>query len=73
MKKIDDSRQLTVHNHLEYNFYIGNKKALFYNMKRYLELKQEDPFKMLPLTFHVAKGVDDPEYRNFLKHYELIE
>jgi hypothetical protein len=37
--KIDDSRPLKMHNHLESNFYIGNKKALFYNLKRYLELK----------------------------------
>lgn len=39
INKIDDSRSLKIHNHLESNFYIGNKKALYYNMKRYLELK----------------------------------
>lgn len=34
--KVEDSRPLRMHNHLESNFYIGNKKALFYNLKRYL-------------------------------------
>ena len=42
--KIDDSENLKMHNHLETNFYIGNKKALFYNIKRYMELKGEDPY-----------------------------
>lgn len=61
-----------MHNHLSSNFYIGNKKALYYNLKRYLELKGEDPFKILPLTFHIAKGTEDPEYLRFTKYYQLI-
>lgn len=61
-----------MHNHLESNFYIGNKKALFYNLKRYLELKGEDPFKMLPLTFHIHKGTEDAEYLRFTKYFQII-
>lgn len=71
--KIEDSHGLKMHNHLQSNFYIGNKKALFYNLKRYLELKGEDPFRILPLTFHIAKGTEDPEYLRFTKYYEMIE
>lgn len=26
-----------MHNHLENNFHLGNKKALFYNMRAYYE------------------------------------
>lgn len=48
-----------IHNHLEQNFYIGNKKALFYNMKKYYELKGLDVFEALPLTFHISKGLND--------------
>jgi hypothetical protein len=48
-----------VHNHFQYNYYVGNKKALYYNLRRYLELKGEDAFSILPLTFHIQKGVDD--------------
>jgi len=49
-----------IHNHLEQNYYIGNKKALFYNMRAYYQRKQMNIFDALPLTFHIVKGVDDP-------------
>jgi hypothetical protein len=61
---------LKIHNHLESNFFIGNKKALFYNMKRYLYLINIDPFTILPLTFHISKGTEDPEFKVFKKYYE---
>lgn len=44
MGNVPNSNKLKVHNHLENNFFIGNKKALFYNMRRYLNLKGVDPF-----------------------------
>ena len=69
MKVISDSSRLRLHNHLEFNFYLGNKKALFYNIKRLCESRGEDPFKFLPLTFHISKGVEDPVYAKFLEHY----
>lgn len=28
---------------------------------------------MLPLTFHLNKGVDDPQYTRFLNYYESIQ
>lgn len=57
IKKIGDSGKLRMHNHLEFNYYLGNKKALFYNIKRICEYKGEDPFDYVPLTFHIAKGI----------------
>jgi hypothetical protein len=51
-----------MHNHLESNYYIGNKKALYYNCKKLCEFKGEDIFKYLPVTFHIVKGMDDPSY-----------
>ena len=62
MKKILDSSQVKVHNHLNQNYYIGNKKALFYNFKKLCELHGDNVFKYLPVTFHVCKGIDDPVY-----------
>lgn len=56
-------------NHLEQNYFIGNKKALFYNMKNYYELKGLNVFDALPLTFHIAKGIDDSEFKAFLQKY----
>jgi tubulin monoglycylase TTLL3/8 len=73
MRKVEDSRSLKVHNHLEGNYFIGNKKALLYNMRRYLQLKGEDPFLKLPLTFHVSKGTEDAEYLRFLQYYDNQE
>jgi len=57
MTNITNSNKLKVQNHLQSNFYIGNKKALFYNMRKYLSLKGVHPFTVIPLTFHISKGV----------------
>lgn len=59
-----------VHNHLEYNFYLGNKKALFYNMKEYYKRQGKDVFEYLPLTFHIKNGFNDPEYKKFVHYYD---
>jgi oligoribonuclease NrnB/cAMP/cGMP phosphodiesterase (DHH superfamily) len=42
-----------VHNHLQNNFFLGNKKALFYNLREYYEKIGEDIFNYVPLTFHI--------------------
>lgn len=47
-----------MHNHFESNEYLGNKKALYYNMKAYYESKGEEVFNYLPVTFHVKKMND---------------
>lgn len=57
--RIEDSKKTIIHNHLESNFFIGNKKALYYNMKRYYRLCRMNIFDALPLTFHISKGTDD--------------
>ncbi|CAD8044235.1 unnamed protein product [Paramecium primaurelia] len=59
------SNILRVHNHLEGNFQISNKKALYYNMKSYYESIGQDPFKFIPLTFHIQDGIKDPVYQQF--------
>lgn len=64
---------MKIHNHLESNFFIGNKKALFYNMRMYMRLKNVDPFTVIPLTFHICKGIEDNEFKVFKKYYEDIE
>ncbi len=66
----NDKQQHIVHNHLENNFYLGNKKALFYNMREYARLRKKNPFENMPLTFHIRKGFKDPEYARFVSYYE---
>jgi hypothetical protein len=48
-----DITKIIMHNHLENNFHLSNKKALFYNIKNYMNLLNKDPFKIIPLTFHI--------------------
>lgn len=62
LKKRDpeETMNLHVHNHFACNYEIGNKKALFYNLKHYYELIGVNPFDTIPLTFHIKKGLQDP-------------
>lgn len=62
-----------VHNHLQNNFLLGNKKALFYNLKEYYQRTDEDLFSYIPLTFHIKNGFKDPEYKNFTRYYNQIK
>jgi hypothetical protein len=50
------------------NWHLGHKKALFMNLKYYYDSLKEDPFAILPITFHL-KGLADPEYKNFQESY----
>lgn len=52
------------------NFYLGNKKALFYNLKEYYELIGGDVFKTVPLTFHIKKGLKDLQYKRFIAYHK---
>ncbi|CAD8161581.1 unnamed protein product [Paramecium pentaurelia] len=61
----NQSSILRVHNHLECNFQVCNKKALFYNMKNYYLSINEDPFQFIPLTYHVKTGLNDPAFLEF--------
>eukprot|EP01022_Parablepharisma_sp_SALTPOND_P019602 TRINITY_DN337_c0_g1_i1.p1 TRINITY_DN337_c0_g1~~TRINITY_DN337_c0_g1_i1.p1 ORF type:complete len:1075 (+),score=98.46 TRINITY_DN337_c0_g1_i1:2250-5474(+) len=60
-------------NHLEGNGHLGNKKAMFYNMKIFYESIGKDPFDAMPLTFHIKEGKGDKEYSKFLEAYHALE
>ena len=62
---VETSRLLITCNHMENNFHLSNKKALFYNMKVYYESLGQDPFGKLPLSFHSKEGLADKEYARF--------
>lgn len=65
--------QSHVHNHFLQNYHIGNKKALFYNLKRYYDLIGKDVFTIIPLTFHIKTGTSDPEYQNFVREFKFLK
>ena len=59
-----------MHNHIEDNFHLSNKKCLFYNMKDYFTAIQGNVFEFLPKTFHIEKGLEDQEYFKFIDYYK---
>jgi len=42
-------------------------------MRSYYEAIGEDPFKVLPFTFHTKKGLKDPEFSKFVTYYNNLE
>ena len=50
-------------NKLENNYQICNKKALFHNLVAYLG---ERIGTIIPKTFHVVEGENDPKFQEFL-------
>ena len=46
------SLPLRLYSKLEQNKQLTNKKGVFVNMRKYYESLGQDPFKVLPLTFH---------------------
>ena len=42
-------------------------------MKKYYSLSKMDLFEALPITFHIIKGIDDPEYKEFLAYHSQLE
>ena len=34
---------------------------------------ERDPFDILPLTYHIKKGIQDTIFQNFVIYYEQIE
>ena len=44
-------------NKLEGSACLANKKALFSNLKSYYEVIGVDPYKTLPITFHITDSV----------------
>lgn len=64
-KSIYLNSDLKIHNKIEHNYHLSNKKALFYNLVRYYQALDEDPFDYIPLTFHVKFGESDPVLKGF--------
>ena len=62
--------KLKVCNHVEGGAQLGNKKALFYNLKAYYECLGKNPFDYIPLTFHISKGLIDPQFDSFKEVFE---
>ena len=64
--------QQRVHNKLEFNECLSNKKELLLTMRRYYRAIGGKVFKKLPITFSVARE-GDSEFKEFLKVFQKFE
>ncbi len=69
---MEQPKKLIIHNHFEQNEFLGNKKALFYNMKAYYENQNKNVFDYLPLTFHVTSFADE-SWSSFVTEFNKIK
>lgn len=72
-RSVYSSAELKVHNKLEHNYHLSNKKALFYNLVNYYKAIHRDPYEVIPLTFHIKTGESDPEFEKFQEKFKEFE
>jgi|LakMenEpi03Aug12_release.lakeMendotaPanAssembly.Ray.scaffolds.fasta_scaffold6097324_1 hypothetical protein len=58
-------------NHIPGCFQLHSKKLLFANLKKYYEKKKLNIYDYLPETYVISKGLNDPEYQNFLEGWQV--
>ena len=68
-----DASLARMHNKIEFNQHLSNKKGLFRNLKVYYDAVGKNIFDYVPLTFHLIKGKDDPEFERLVEEYNNIE
>ena len=56
-------------NHMENNFHLSNKKAIYYNMKVFYDAIGQSTFDYLPLTFNIKDGLTDSQFNKFVESY----
>lgn len=72
-KKVDKrsiKEEDRVHNHVSSNGLLGNKKGLFYSLRQYYKLKNRNVFEIIPVTFHISKGILDEQFKAFMNLYQ---
>lgn len=62
-----------MHNKIEYNQHLSNKKGLFKCLKNYYAAVSKNVFDYVPLTFHVVKGENDLEFIRFTEEFNGLE
>lgn len=58
-----------MHNHLPLNGVLGNKKAMYYILKEYCRRSKKELFEVVPLTFHIRKGLADEQFKEFMVRF----
>ena len=72
-KTVWASSSIRLHNRLEHNFNLADKKFLYINMKKFYSAIGENVFDYLPITFHLQHGEDDSSFYEFIKTFESFK
>ena len=67
-----DMSSIRLHNRLSLNKHLVSKKRLFANLKKFYLSQNQDPFKVIPLTFHIKSGKNDEGFKDFLLSFNEI-
>lgn len=68
-----DPSKLKMHNKIEFNQHLTNKKGLYQSLKQYSQALNMDLFDFVPLTFHIKGGESDPEFIKFTEAFNATE
>ena len=69
IKKEVISDDQIIHNHIPGNGLLGNKKAMFLCMKEYCRLTDLQIFKIVPKTFIIDNGLQDPTWNLIVEYF----
>lgn len=70
---IDSPQNQMLLNHFEGGLHLHSKKLLYLNLKQYYKATQRDVWEVLPVTYIVRNGTQDPEFAAFADHYREIQ
>jgi Tubulin-tyrosine ligase family len=68
-----DPGAMKMHNKIEFNQHLTNKKGLYQSLKNYCLALDMDLLDFVPLTFHVQSGEADSEFIKFSEAFNSIE
>lgn len=64
---------IKMHNRIEFNQHLTNKKGLYLSMVNYYKAIKSNPFANIPLTFHIQNGENDTEFDKFVNAFKELE
>jgi tubulin polyglutamylase TTLL1/tubulin monoglycylase TTLL3/8 len=65
-----DPSSIKMHNKIEFNQHLTNKKGLYCSLKSYCEALDLDLFDFVPQTFHIKMGDKDPQFLKFVEEFQ---
>ena len=64
--------EIKICNHMEFNYVLGNKKCLYYNIKSYYSSMNKNISDIVPLTFHIRSS-QDGQYEQLKEYFQKFQ